>query len=569
MNEQSNLRVKDLMSHGVVRALPAGTSVNDALVFTQRYGHEGYPVTGAGGEILGLLTQAVLGRAAHHRLGNMPVADLVLNPAVTVGPEAEIAEARRLMLVHGLGQLPVMDAEGALLGIVTRTDLLRAWDRQARPTRRNLAEPLRRALPPELAPILDAVADLARERGEGIYLVGGVPRDLCLQDDSSEAQSIADLDIVVEGDAAALARALGERCGGQVLDHARFGTATWSREGIAVDLVTARAEYYSQPAVLPTVEPGSLHSDLVRRDFTINTLAIDLSPEGFGRLIDRLGGLHDLEQGLIRVLHPLSFAEDPTRILRALRFEQRFGFTIEAGTAALIARAGPWLARTTGARIQAELGKVLRGSDPGRVLARLGELGVLEAIAPRLSTSAAIGQQLRDLPEALEAWTSASKLDPLDAPNSAELDRWRLLFWLASQGRAGREAGRRLDLPGRDVGVLDAAVGLLEDSNALHHPKTRPSALAESLEHLRPEALFLVWQLTPEDLVRERLWNYASDWSALDTGVDGSDLAALGLGPGPAYGSLLRALRAARLDGKVRSREEALALARRLVAELD
>jgi tRNA nucleotidyltransferase (CCA-adding enzyme) len=569
MNEQATLKVSDLMSHGVVRALPAGTSVNDALDFTQRYGHEGYPVTGSSGDILGVLTQAVLGRAAHHRLGNMPVGDLILHPAVTIGPLADIAEARRLMLVHGLGQLPVVDPAGALLGIVTRTDLLRAWDREARPTRRNLAETLRLALPPELALILEAVAELARARGEGVYLVGGVPRDLCMLGASGEPPLISDLDIVVEGDAVGLARALGERCGGQVLDHARFGTATWSREDLAVDLVTARAEYYSQPAVLPTVEPGSLHSDLVRRDFTINTLAIDLSPEGFGRLIDRLGGLHDLEQGLIRVLHPLSFAEDPTRILRALRFEQRFGFTIEAGTAALIGRAAPWLARTTGARIQSELGKLLRGPDPGRVLDRLGELGVLEAVAPRLSATAAIGGQLLALPGALETWASGSKLDPLDAPKAEELDRWRLLVWLASQARAGREASRRLDLPGRDVSLLDATVGLLTDSSGIGNPNTKASDFAASLEHQRPEALFLVWLLTEDESLRERLWKYASDWSALDSGVDASDLTALGLGPGPAFGSLLRALRAARLDGEVQSRDEALALARRLVAELD
>ena len=561
----AELRVGDLMTHGAVRVLTARMSVAEAVAFMRRYGHEGYPVVD-GDQVLGVLTQGVLGRATHHQLDRTPVGDLVIGTALTIDRDMPIAEARRLMLGHGLGQLPVVDA-GRLIGILTRTDLLRAWGREDQPPRASLRHELEAALTQAARGALDAIAEVAQARGDGVYLVGGLPRDLILHR-LGEAQALTDIDVVVEGDAAELALAVAALHAGQVRQHERFGTATWETPspGLEIDLVTARAEFYSAPAVLPTVEPGSLHSDLVRRDFSINTLAIELAPGGFGRLIDRLGGLVDLEAGLIRALHPLSFVEDPTRILRAVRFEQRFGFSMEPGTRALAERAGPWLTRTTGARIQAELRKAMAERDPAAVFDRLRELGVLDAVAPGLGSR--IASQLVGVDERLARWAEQGVLT-LSAPGPDEITRWRLLAWLAAEGKAGEAAALRLDLSGRDLALVQAAVELRAKPGILAQANARASQIVDCLEGQRAEAVCLAWLIGPEDDLGRAIWRYASDWAQVEPGVDGQDLAALGLAPGPAFGRVLKAVREARLDGRLESREEALALARRLVAELD
>lgn len=561
----SELRVGDLMTHGAVRVLTARMSVSEAITYMRRYGHEGYPVVD-GDRVLGVLTQGVLGRAAHHQLDRTPVGDLVIGSALTIDRDMPIAEARRQMLSHGLGQLPVVEA-GRLIGILTRTDLLRAWGREDRPPKASLRRELEAALPRAAREALDAIAAVARARGDGVYLVGGLPRDLILHR-LGEAQAPTDIDVVVEGDAAELALAVAALHAGRVRQHERFGTATWETPspGLEIDLVTARAEFYSAPAVLPTVEPGSLHSDLVRRDFSINTLAIELAPGGFGRLVDRLGGLVDLEAGLIRALHPLSFVEDPTRILRAVRFEQRFGFRLEPGTRALAQRAGPWLTRTTGARIQAELRKAMAERDPGAVLRRLHALGVLDAVASGLGTR--VAPRLDALDRYLASWSDQGDL-PLHAPAREDIARWRLLAWLAAEGKAGEAAALRLDLSGRDLALVQAAVELRAAPGVLAQAEARASQVVARLETQRSEALCLAWLIEPEDLAGQAIWRYARHWSGIEPGIDGQDLAALGLAPGPAFGRVIQAVRDARLDGRIESRDEALALARRLVAELD
>ncbi len=561
----SEMRVGDLMTHGVVRALQASMTVGEAIEYLQRYGHEGYPVVD-GQEVLGVLTQGVLGRAAHHQLGRTPVRDLVIGSSLTIGRDASISEARRLMLSHGIGQLPVVESD-RMIGIITRTDLLRAWGREDRPrSRGSLADALRRQLAPATLQALEQVSETAVARDEGVYLVGGVPRDLLL--DRLPEGPDQDLDVVVEGDAGGLAEAVCSRHGGTLRRHDRFGTATWApvEDGPAIDLVTARSEYYAAPAVLPNVEPGSLHSDLVRRDFSINTLAVDLRPERFGRLIDRLGGLHDLDAGLIRALHPLSFVEDPTRILRALRFEQRFGFRLESGTEALARRAGPWLTRTTGTRIQAELRKSMTEPDPAAILARLADLGVLEAIAPGLRPGDA--SRLDRLPGRLARWEAETSL-AVESPPVGDLARWRLMAWLSAAGKAGLRAAQRLDLPGRELDLIREAAGLLAASDQFADPGLSPSQLFARLDGRRAESVCLAWLMAEDAAPREAWWRFASELQRVEVGVDGQDLAALGLAPGPVYGRVLTAVRDARLDGEIEDREEALAMARRLVAELD
>ncbi|HEX9012136.1 MAG TPA: CBS domain-containing protein, partial [Anaerolineaceae bacterium] len=321
-----SITVGQIMSPGP-RLLAPETSAQEAALLMQRYGYEGYPVV-RGGKVVGLLTRRAVDRAVAHKL-NLTALSLMDAGEVTVRPGDSIEQLQHLMTRTGWGQVPVVSPEtGEVIGIVTRTDLLKTLAAPAQvEARRNLAVKLEQALPPARLALLRLVAQEARELHHAVYIVGGFVRDLLLDRPSQ------DLDIVVEGDAIQLANRLKGRFGGQVIAHSRFGTAKWAiqaiREEVArelsqgngfhaadlpetLDLVTSRREFYEHPTALPTVERGSIKLDLHRRDFTINTLALRLDGRHYGELYDYWGGVSDLEHGLIRVLHSLSFIEDPT-----------------------------------------------------------------------------------------------------------------------------------------------------------------------------------------------------------------------------------------------------------------
>ena len=230
--------------------------------------------------------------------------------------------------------------------------------------------------------LFDAVRQWASEGEPRVYLVGGPVRDALLD------APLLDLDFAVEGDAVATARLLAKRLGGRLTVHSRFGTATIVSGGDRIDLVTARQEVYPEPGQLPQVSPGSIFDDLARRDFSINAMALSLSPAA-GGLIDPLGGLDDLEAGVIRALHPGSFVDDPTRILRAVRYEQRFGFRIDGATLAYMAEAvsGGYMDAVSGDRWRHELERILEEANPGPPLLRAAELGLLAGLHPALAAS--------------------------------------------------------------------------------------------------------------------------------------------------------------------------------------
>jgi tRNA nucleotidyltransferase (CCA-adding enzyme) len=238
---------------------------------------------------------------------------------------------------------------------------------------------MKQSFSPELLSFLELAGEVAREQGQKLYLVGGVVRDLLL------GRPNLDFDLVVEGDALRLARQLAKASGEKVTTHPRFGTAKFHRGGVSIDLVTARSETYPRPGALPEVQPGTISDDLRRRDFSINAMAIDLSPDSFGELIDPHGGKADLERGLIRVLHDKSFIDDATRMFRALRYEQRLGFQLEPNTESLMRRDKAMVGTISGDRIRHELELFFKEEQPERILQRAEEVGVLQEIHPSLS----------------------------------------------------------------------------------------------------------------------------------------------------------------------------------------
>ena len=235
----------------------------------------------------------------------------------------------------------------------------------------NLSAQIQKQLPAELVDFMQQAGEIAAAQGQNLYLVGGVVRDLLL------GRANLDLDLVVEGDAIKLAQQLLDIAHGKITTHPRFNTAKIRRDKWSIDLTTARSETYARPGALPKVKPGVLASDLSRRDFTINTMAVELIPSRYGQLVDRHGGRDDLEHKLIRILHEKSFVDDATRIWRALRYEQRLNFQLEPNTLKLLKRDIPMLDTISGDRIRHELELILDEELPEKTIRRAEELKVL------------------------------------------------------------------------------------------------------------------------------------------------------------------------------------------------
>lgn len=561
-------RVRDLMSLGI-RTIDASAHINDLVSRLRRIGHEGFPVV-ENGQIVGLLTRRDADRALEHKLGNVPVRDIMNSGSVTVTPDDTVLTLQQRMVESGWGQIPVVNSAGKLIGIVTRTDLIKHWARMhptasTPPPEEVTDEQINSVLGVPAGTLIRAVAAHAQTSGVGVFMVGGGARDLLL------GRRNLDIDFVVEGDAIAFADSLRARFGGDVNSFRPFGTAKWRLNAEAIealgipsaalpdhiDFATARNEFYEHPTALPTVYSGSIKLDLGRRDFTLNTLAVQLSPAALkGRIVDYYGGLRDLRGGVIRALHSLSFVDDPTRILRAVRFERRLGFTIEPRTAELIHTALPMLGRITGERVRNELTLMLREPEPEYTLLVLQERGILRAIHPAL----VIGEQIISQ---FERARSADRFVPVDDITDLY---WHLIATHVEPA-ALSSVCERLVFARAKSRSMQQAVWLLRNADKLENPALSPSAIVEKLDEIPDLALFAVWISLENLFVQNRIQQYATNWRFVQAATNGDTLRDMGLPPGPCFGRLLHRLRSARLDGEVKDDGEEAALLHRLVEE--
>jgi tRNA nucleotidyltransferase (CCA-adding enzyme) len=564
---QPSIRVTDLMSHGVYTLSP-DTSVLEAAQVMQRYGHEGFPVVGEDGRVLGMLTRREIDKALQYERGDAPISNYMHRGEIVVAPTDAVERLQEVMMQHDVGQVAVVEG-GEIVGIVTRTDLIKLWAQPRRPSLvRDLADQVREALPEPLLDVVLKASELAKEKNYSLYLVGGFVRDLLL------GKPHLDLDIVVEGDAIALAKALSRVVGGRVHSHDRFGTAKLILDNKTgpladVDFTTARREFYEYSTALPKVERSSIKQDLYRRDFTINTMAISLDEHTFGELLDFYGGERDLKEGLIRVLHNLSFIEDPIRMLRAVRLEQRLGFRLEEMTEELISDALEWLDKVGGERVRQELEAVFQEDEPPKPLRRLSELGVLGQISPLLVWNEWLEDKVQEYPAALARWRSQ---DSGERDAAEPGDPSLVMTYLALIS---------INAPADDILGLAQRLKLSKDDTQflveVNHLGSRVSSLAESglsrsaIYHLlRPysrEVIFVCWLALEEGLARSRLELFQKELRSVAALLDGNELREMGLAPGPRYAEVLGALRDARLDCRVETLEDERQMARRLVSE--
>ncbi len=412
----------------------------------------------------------------------------------------------------------------------------------------NIGKKIETFLPEKILALVKAAGEIAAAKGQTAYLVGGVVRDIFL------GRPKQDLDLVVEGDALSLARQLAKSKGGRVVTHTRFGTATISQDNISLDVVTARSETYSEPGALPKVKPGTIRDDLFRRDFTVNAMSVSLSPNDFGELFDPYGGKADLDRGLIRALHQRSFKDDPTRIWRAIRYEQRLGFRMEFDTEVMMRRDVTMMVRVSGDRLRHELERVLEEDYPEKSIYRAGRVGALQQLLPSLEVDAWLVGRF-GLARQLSA---GSKPDP-DIYLS-------LLVWRLGETDL-KTFMEHLKFGGETAKVLRDIPGTKRAVPTLVAEELKPSEIYYLLERYRLRAVQAALLIMDYGLIRQRLELYLANLRFVKPSLTGEDLKKMGVPEGRRLGWMLKKLREAKLDGDVKSRQGEKALVRKWLSE--
>jgi tRNA nucleotidyltransferase (CCA-adding enzyme) len=419
----------------------------------------------------------------------------------------------------------------------------------------NLARQIEQYLPRQLLELVQDISVQAAKRGQRVYLVGGVVRDLLLGDPSLRSGPRFDIDLVVEGDAVKLAQQVAEISQAKLLAHHRFGTAKLRYENFTLDLATARKETYAKPGALPAVIPGTLKDDLVRRDFSINAMAISLAASDYGELIDPHHGKNDLEHRLIRILHPGSFSDDATRILRAVRYEQRLGFELETQTAQLLKRDIPMLDTISGDRIRHELELIFKEKQPELVIKRLAELGVLPRISPFLKGDGGIAEKF-------------DRARRLKKPTQLPSLYFCLLIYSFSEKGIGQFLAQ-LNISAKLSRAMHDTLRLKTGLPLLDKPSLKPSDIYYLLREYEPVAIQANAIASESSTAQRNLQLFLTKLRYVRTALNGEELKRLGISAGPEMGKALQILHKAKLDGEVSTKADEKKLALSLAPKLE
>jgi len=557
--------VESIMTSPVLAVSP-DSSVQEAYRTMLRFGHKGLPVVNSG-EIVGIMTRNDLDKAHLHGFGRAKIKDFMTEGVIAISSEASVNEAHRLAAVYSFEHLPVLK-NSRLIGIVTRADLVRslfqtqtyraAGDKEIDKGDlwiENISELLESALPSNLKSLISRIGKRAQELGMKAYIVGGAVRDILL------GEKNIDIDIAVEGDAEALVQSWNEPgCRCTLYGHYKTGTIIFP-DGNRVDIATARREFYEYAAAMPEISSDSLKQDLSRRDFSVNAMAISLSKEDWGTLIDFYGGRRDLKEGVLRILHNLSFVEDPSRILRGIRIEQRLGLKFEGNTMRLIRSAikGGLPAKLSGPRIRMELEIDFRERLPLRGVKRGLALGVWEALFPGIRVGEAVLTRFRFL----------QKLFPL-AKNAKNAEvNFKGMEWIAYMAAFLSESSvtvksltmDRINLTSREREIITAC---LSAPAAVEQFIGSQKALKNSDVYLflkKYDPVPLIYCMAASKRLQTRRWIARHVLSFVPTKreLTGNDVIKMGCQSGPWLGEALESVRLERMNGNIKTRADELA----------
>ena len=569
-NKISSTRMaRDFMSFPL-KTVDAGETLNEAGQILTRYNINVLPVIKRG-RLVGLISRQVIEKASHHGLKDLPVEEYMIREFSVVHPETPWSSIQKIIIESNQRFLPVTERK-KLVGGITRTDLLRVlhtdlveephylFEQGASASLRQkkvMTRQMEEQLPKNIMHILRDLGAVAEKMEVNAYIVGGFARDILLRREN------LDIDVVIEGDGIEFARKVASKHNGRVRIHKTFGTAVIVfPDGFKLDVASARLEYYEYPAALPQVEMSSIKLDLYRRDFTINTLAIRLNPSFFGELIDFFGARKDIKEKTIRVIHNLSFVEDPTRILRAIRFEQRFGFRIGKLALSLIDNAVKlnFLDRLDGRRLFSELILMLQGDEAILNVKRLNEFDILRFIHPKISFDNSAKVLLGNIGEVI-SWYELSFLEE-------KYERWKVYFLALIENLQKSEVlslCRNLSMSEKEKKELLQSRNHV--GNALvkmaKQRSLKNSELYHLLSPLTTECLLYLMAKVTRNEAKKSVSKFLAKLKHTKIRTTGEDLKKLGLLPGKLYKIILDNLHDAKLDGKVQNKRDEIAFVKK------
>lgn len=546
---------RDLMVYPVKTVEPERT-LKEAGEILSRYLFDVLPVA-QDERVIGLISKEVVERALHHGLKDALVREYMTTEFSVISPETPFSRIQELVIGQSQSLLPVVEAE-RLVGVVAMADVMQVLhEGMVKSVKENplyarkkiLSKLMEERFPERIRTLLVECGRVGDDLGYSVFAVGGFVRDLLMRVENY------DVDIVVEGDGIRFAEAFEQRFPCRIRTHKKFGTALiLFPDGLKVDVATARLEVYDSPAALPTVERGSIKADLSRRDFTINTLAIQLNPRSFGELIDFFGGVKDIKERVIRVLHNLSFVEDPTRIFRAIRFEQRLKFQIGKHTQNLMKNAVKMgiFSRLSGGRILSEFILICQEEDPIPALKRMRDFNLFPFLYPHLrldEEKIALFEQIHHV----LSWFDLLFLDE-------KYERWLIYFYGlidSLKEEEGMELCERLMMSDRlkkrvIEGKREAELTLLQFFswiNAGKEPKR--SEIYSILHPLATEVKLFMMAKTTQTTTRRYISLYFTQLKDMKPILKGGDLIRMGMKPGPSIRKGLEDLLRARLDEQV------------------
>ena len=554
---------RDMMTSPVIQISPE-SAIKEAHDTLTRYNINFLMVIDEDRKLKGYISRQVVDRAISLGLETRPVKEYMNVEFYHVAPETTLSKIQDLIISNKVRILPVLK-DSQLLGVITRTDLLNILiERSSTPEffydseedvprfvrKKNIGNLLKERLPAKIISLLKDLGKIADGLDYNAYLVGGLVRDVILKREN------LDVDIVIEGDGIKFAKTFADEHGAKVRSYPKFGTAVLVMpDGFKIDVATARMEHYESPAALPEVKVSSLKRDLFRRDFTINTLAVHLNKAHYGVLIDHFGAMKDIKERTLRVLHSLSFVEDPTRILRAIRFGQRFGFKIGKLTESLIQNAVNihCFENLSGQRLFIELELILKEEDPVGAIERMDGYGLLRFISPELRLSEEARNILKEI-KGILAWFNLLYL-------GISYEPWKVYFLgltsCVSDDAFKNLIGRLQFQDNEALGMISTrqeARGVLEELFNLKDKKKY--ALYRILSPLPPEALLYGMAITRSEKTKRSISTFFTKVKGTEVLLRGRDLIKMGYKPGPFFREILDSILEAKLEGDVSTRED-------------
>ncbi len=571
----------EMMSTPAITLLPDATITEAKALFT-RYNITSAPVRADirlardnSHSILGIITRQILEKAAHHNLSGRPVSEYMTTEVKTLPLNATLADIQELIIENRQRLIPIVQNK-ALMGVITRTDLLNRLvndpahmpkdllheeEHPSLARMRNLNTLLVECLSRDVIQLLQSIGEVAKKIGCNAFAVGGFVRDLLLK------KTNLDLDIVVEGDGIDFAKHLAQHLGGRYRTHERFKTAmVLMPSGFKIDIATARLEYYEYPAAMPTVELSSIKLDLSRRDFTINAMAIHLNPEHFGTLIDFFNSQNDLKQKTIKVMHNLSFVEDPSRIFRAIRFEKRMEFEIAPHTRRLIVNAVNMklFGKENDTRFLSELKSILSEENPLPAIQRLAEFDLFQFLWPDLKPHHKIDRRFLHVLTQTQLAISWFRLLYLEE----SCQNW-IVYLLAIMSRSSKTELAAFCARFEETNkITEFLLDQKDRADQAAHQLARESHYKNSMvvalfAEIKIEGLLYIMAIARRKSVKKAVSLYVTTLKQVEPAITGNDLIKMGYFPGPQFKKILTFLKNARLDNLAADKKEEVALLRR------